>query len=198
MTKKHFAAWSLLISFLTITACGGLRFHQLAPEGKNFHPRKIAILPIDVWNHKEVDSRAVVEQMVAGSLVEKKLFDRVMDAEMWQKQIQSNDASRDAVRNFFDKLRMLNYPDSALSQEIGRMAGIDAFLLIIVDEWKYGVREDTKTAQVGLTMELYDVATGKLMWKAGHDVTSEYVLIKTELPKVARDVVRKMIQDMPH
>jgi hypothetical protein len=47
-------------------------------------------------------------------------------------------------------------------------------------------------------MELYDVSTGKLMWKAGHDIIEDYMIIKPDLPKVAQDVIRKMIGYMPH
>ena len=75
---------------------------------------------------------------------------------------------------------------------------IDAFLLVSVDDWEYFVERDEKLAKVGITMELYDVSTGKLMWKAGHTIKNDYMLIKPELPKIARDVVRKMINYMPH
>lgn len=199
MTPKHFTAYVLLIALFAITACGGLRFHQLAPEAKDFHPRKIAVFPIQVWNHKDIDPRAVVEQIVAGSLVEKKLFDHVMDAETWQKQLQGSDELRAATRNFFDKSTMLNFADPVLSQEIGRIAGIDAFLLIFVDEWKYTDEDDDKkTAHVGLTMKFYDVVTGRLMWKASHINSSDFVIIKPELSRMARDVARKMINYIPH
>lgn len=198
MTSKRFAVYILLISFLGIAACGGLRFHQLAPEAKDFHPKNIAVFPIEVWNHKDIDSRTVVEQIVSGLLVEKKWFDHVMDAQSLQSKINADDELRDATRNFFDKLRMLNYADPGLSREIGRIAGIDAYLLVFVDEWKYTAEGDKKTAHVGLTMELYDVVTGRLMWKGNHIISSDYVIIKPELSRIARDVARKMIHYMPH
>ncbi|MCK7467272.1 MAG: hypothetical protein MZU91_03365 [Desulfosudis oleivorans] len=80
-----------------------------------------------------------------------------------------------------------------MSKKIGELANVDAFLLVSVDEWEYTVEKDEKVAKVGMTMQLYEASTGKLMWKAGHDITESYILIKPELPKVARDVVRKMI-----
>ena len=57
---------------------------------------------------------------------------------------------------------------------------------------------DEKTAQVAMAMEMYDVSTGKLMWKANHSITRDFVLLKPELPDIAKDVVSKMIGYMPH
>ena len=67
------------------------------------------------------------------------------------------------------------------------------FCWLSVDEWEYTVEKDEKVAKVGMTMQLYEASTGKLMWKAGHAITESYMLIKPELPKVARDVVSKMV-----
>ncbi|MEN6422224.1 MAG: hypothetical protein ABFD76_09785 [Smithella sp.] len=198
MLRKLTVKFILTIFILTIVACGGLRFSQSAPEAVNFHPKRIAVFPIEVWNHKEADSRAVVEQIVAGSLVEKKFFDHVTDVESLQKQINENEELRNVKNEYFSKLRMLTFSDPDLSKRMGNLANIDAFLLVSVEEWKYTAQGDNKTAQVALNMELYDASNGKLMWKAGHSIIDEYVLIKPELPKVARDVARKMIDYMPH
>jgi hypothetical protein len=199
MTRKLFTRYILAVLVLTTVACSGLRFSQLAPEAKDFHPRKVAVFPIEVWNHKEMtDSRSVVEQMVAGSLVEKKLFDNVMDTENLNRQVSANEDLRKVMTEYLSKLRLLNFSDPDLSKKIGELTKTDAFLLVSVDDWEYFVERDEKLAKVGITMELYDVSTGKLMWKAGHTIKNDYMLIKPELPKIARDVVRKMINYMPH
>jgi hypothetical protein len=198
MTRKLLTRYILAVFVLTTVACGGLRFSQLAPEAKDFHPRKVAVFPIEVWNHKEMtDSRGVVEQIVAGSLVEKKLFANVMDTESMKQQVSANEDLRKVVTEYLSKLRLLNFSDPDLSKKIGELMKIDAFLLVSVDDWDYTVEKDQKLAKVGMTMEFYDVSTGKLMWKAGHSITNDYMLIKPELPKIARDVVRKMINDIP-
>ena len=199
MTKKSFAKYILMIFILTTMGCGGLRFSQLAPEAKDFHPQRVAVFPVEVWNHKEMtDSREAVEQIVAGSLVEKKLFPNVMYAENLNKQIQANEELRKAITEYLSKLRQLDFSDPDLSRKIGELAKIDAFLLVSVDDWEYTVEHDKKLAKVGITMELYDVSTGKLMWKAGHNIIEDYVIIKPELLKIAQDVIRKMIGYMPH
>lgn len=198
MIKKCSYITIVIALIFTIIACGGLRFSQLAPEAIDFHPQSIAIFPMEVWNHKEPDSRAVVEQIVAGSLIAKKMFIHVTDVEKLKKQLQENEELKNTKNDYLSKLRLLNFSDSDLSRKIGTILQIDAILMLSVDEWKYVVQGDQKTAQVGLTMELYDVSTGKLMWKANHTVAKDYVLIKPDLPDIARSVVDKMVYYMPH
>jgi hypothetical protein len=188
-----------MIFILTTMGCSGLRFSQSAPEAKDFHPQRVAVFPVEVWNHKAMtDSREAVEQIVAGSLIEKKWFPNVMYAENLKKQIQTNGELRKATTDYLSKLRQLDYSDPDLSRKIGELAKIDALLLVSVDDWEYAEDHDKKLAKVSITMELYDVSTGKLMWKAGHNIIEDYVIIKPELLKIAQDVINKMIGYMPH
>ncbi|MGD0278762.1 MAG: hypothetical protein ABSC11_05610 [Smithella sp.] len=199
MVKKSFVKCILMIFILTTMGCSGLRFSQSAPEAKDFHPQRVAVFPVEVWNHKAMtDSREAVEQIVAGSLIEKKWFPNVMYAENLKKQIQTNGELRKATTDYLSKLRQLDYSDPDLSRKIGELAKIDALLLVSVDDWEYAEDHDKKLAKVSITMELYDVSTGKLMWKAGHNIIEDYVIIKPELLKIAQDVINKMIGYMPH
>jgi hypothetical protein len=199
MTKNLFVKYILMIFILTTIACSGLRFSQSAPEVKDFHPKTVAVFPVEVWNHKDMnDSRGVVEQIVAESLIEKKLFANVIFAENMNKQIQANEELSKVEKEYLSKLRGLSFSDPDLSRKIGELTKIDAFLLLSIDDWEYSVENDKKLAKVGMTIELYDVSTGKLMWKAAHTINEDYVLLKPELPKVARNLARKMISYMPH
>lgn len=198
MIKKRVLNYILVVFIFTILACSGLNFSQLAPEAIEYHPQRVALFPIEVWNHKEIDSRAMVEQIVTRSLVAKRLFTDVTDVEILQRQLLANDEFRKTKDEYFSKLRLLGFSDPELSRKIGDFIQVDAFLLLFVDEWKYYEKDDKKLAQVGLSMEMYDVATGKLMWKAHHSITNDYMLIKPELPDVARAVVNKMAVYMPH
>jgi hypothetical protein len=199
MVRKSLVKYILIIFVLTTIACSGLRFSQSAPEVKDFHPKIVAVFPVEVWNHKEEnDSREAVEQIVAGSLVEKKWFASVVYADDLKKQIRASDELKKVMTDYLSKLRMVDFSDPVLSRKIGELAKIDAFLLVSVDDWEYTVERDKKLAKVGLTMELYDVSTGKLMWKSGHTIAEEYMIMKPDLPKVAQNVARKMISYMPH
>jgi hypothetical protein len=139
-----------------------------------------------------------VEQIVAGSLVEKKWFANIMDTESLNSQLLANEELNKAMTEYLSKLKTLDFSDPDLSKKIGELANIDAFLLVSVDTWDYAVEKDKNLAKVGMTMKLYEASSGKLMWKAGHAITESYILIKPDLPKVARDVTREMIVYMPH
>lgn len=199
MRKKLFVKCILMIFVLTTIACSGLRFSQLAPEAKDFHPQKVAVFPVEMLNYEEAKgSRGVVEQIVAGSLVEKKWFANIMDTESLNRKLLVNEELNKAMTEYLSKLRTVNFSDPDLSKKIGELAKVDAFLLVSVDEWDYTVQKDEKVAKVGMTMKLYEASTGKLMWKAGHAITESYTFFKPDLPKVASNVTREMIVYMPH
>lgn len=198
MRKKLFVKCILTIFILATIACSGLRFSQLAPEAKDFHPQKIAVFPVEMLNSEGTKgAREIVEQIVAGSLAEKKWFANIMDTESLNKQIRDNQELSKVTTEYLSKLR-IPFSDPDLSKKIGELVNVDAFLMVNVDEWEYTVEKDEKVAKVGMTMQLYEASTGKLMWKAGYGIKESYIVIKPTLPKVARDVVRKMISSMPH
>jgi len=196
MIRKLFVICGLVICILSAIGCGSLRFSQLAPEAKDFHPQKVAVFPVDVGNYEE--ARGVVEKIVAGVLIEKKWFADVTDTENLNRQITANEELRKTIREYLAKLNTLDFSDPDLSRKIGELAKIDAFLLVSVDEWNYAVEKDKRVAKVSLTMKFYEASTGKRMWKAGHNITESYMLIKTDLSKVARDVAHDMVKEMPH
>ena len=217
MRRKLLVKYILMIFVLTTIACSGLRFSQLAPEvkyfhpcselrfsqltpeAKDFHPQKVAVFPVEMLNYEETKgARGVAEQIVAGSLVEKKWFANVMDTESLNSKLLANEELNKAMTEYLSKLQTVNFSDPDLSKKIGELAKVDAFLLVSVDAWDYTVEKDEKVAKVSMTMKLYESSTGKLMWKVGHDITESYMFFKPDLPKVARDVTREMIVCMPH
>jgi hypothetical protein len=197
MARNLFMKCSLVLLIMSLVACGGLRFSQVSPEAKDFHPRAIAIFPVDIVGSNE-EARGAVEQIVAGVLAEKKWVSDVIDTESLNRQLSANEELRKAMTDYVSKLRAVNFSDPDLSKKIGEMTKADAFLLVSVDIWNYTVEKEDKVAKVGLGMKLYEAATGKLMWKADHQIADNYILLKPALPKVARNVVRDMIGYMPH
>jgi hypothetical protein len=197
MAAKLFVKFVLLFSVLTTIACGGLRYSQVDPDAKDFHPQRIAIFPvIDVGTYEE--ARGNVEQITAGVLIEKKWFADVTDSASLSRQIQANEELRKAMADYLAKLRLLNFSDPDLSKKIGELAKVDAFLLLSVTSWNYAVENKDKVAKVSIDMKFIEAPTGKIMWKAGHHIAETYILMKPQLPDVARDVARKMISEMPH
>jgi hypothetical protein len=197
MARRLLLTCTLMIIILTLSACGGLRYSQVFPEAKDFHPQKIAIFPVEIVGSNE-EARGSVEQIVAGALVEKKWFADIIDAESLNRQLQANEELRKTMTDYLTKLRTVNFSDPDMSKKIGELARVDAFLLVSVDTWNYTVEKGDKVGKVSLGMKLYEAATGKIMWKAGHQIADSYMLIKPSLPKVARDVVLEMIAYMPH
>lgn len=196
MVRKLLVGCALMVFILTLTACGGLRYSQVFPEAKDFHPHKIAIFPVEIVGSNE-EARGSVEQIVAGVLAEKKWFSDIVDAESLNRQLSANEELRKAMIDYLSKLRTVNFSDPELSKVIGKLTNVDAFLLVSVDTWNYTVEKGDKVAKVSLGMKLYEASTGKIMWKSGHQIADSYMLIKPGLPKVAREVVSEMVGYMP-
>lgn len=199
MKKNLFLKLILMISVLTTMACAGLRFSESAPEAKGFHPQTIAVFPVEIWNSEENKVvKAATENMIAGELVKKKWFKRVVDKETMNSKQLADEELNKAMKGYLAKLQALKFSDPDLSQKIGELAGVDAFLMVSIDEWSYAVERGENIAKVGMTMKLYEASTGNLIWKAGHDVKEDYIMIKPDLTKLALDVIYKMITYMPH
>jgi hypothetical protein len=197
MATKLFVKCILLFFVLITIACGGLRYSQVDPAAKDFHPQRIAIFPVvDVGTDEE--ARGDVEQIAAGVLIEKKWFADVTDTANLNRQVQANEELRKAMTDYLSKLRSLTFTDPDLSRKIGELAKVDAFLLISVDSWNYAVENNKKVAKVSIGMKFIEASTGKIMWKAGQHKSESYILIKPDLPNVARSVVRDMVDYMPH
>jgi len=196
MIRKFLTRFILAIAVLSAIGCGGLRFSQLDPAAKDYHPRRVAVFPADVGTYEE--ARNHIEQIVPGVLMDKKWFSDITDTASLNRQIQANEALRKATTDYLSKLQTLNYSDPALSKKIGELTKTDAFLLVAVDYWNYTVEKDKKLAKVSVGLKLIDAETGKMMWKAGHHVADSYMLIKPDLSDVARSVVKEMVSEMPH
>ena len=196
MARKLFIICNLILCFFVLVACGSLRFYQVDPEAKDFHPKGIAIFPVHVGPYEE--ARLVTEKIIADVLIEKKWFTNVIDTENLNRQILSNEELRNAMTAYLSKLNTLNFSDPGLSRKIGELTKVDAFLLVSVDTWSYTVEKDDKVGKVSMGMTLYEASTGKRMWKVGHDRAESYILIKPDLSAVARKVARDMVNEMPH
>lgn len=186
----------LILALFLLSACGGLRYSQVAPDAKDFHPQKVAILPADVGTYEE--ARGTVEQIFAGVLVDRKWFTDVVDATTISNQLQSNEEYRRVVLDYLVKLKTINASDSDLSKKIGEKSQVDAFFVINVDFWNYTRENDKKVGKVGLGIKMIEASTGKIIWKAGHHDAESYMLIKPDLANVARDLIKTMVGEMPH
>ena len=182
--------------FLGVFACGELlRYSKVSPEATDFHPRGVAVLPADVKAFPE--AKGSFDRIFAEVLAQKKWFE-VVGGEAIERRMFTDEPLRQAMMDYLSKLDKLSYSDAELSGKIGAMTGTEAFLLPRVDYWNYTTEKENKVAKVGLSLRMIEAQTGKTLWTAAHFKGSEYMLIKPDLPDVARDLIREMINYMPH
>jgi hypothetical protein len=144
------------------------------------------------------EARGVIDQIIAGVLIDTKWFTDVVAADVISKQMQSNEELRKVVLDYMSKLKAVSYSDPDLSRKLGEMIKVDAFLLANVDYWNYTKENDDKVAQIVMGVKMIDAASGKTMWIAGHHEVEAYILMKPALPDVAKSLVKRMIKEMPH
>ena len=195
ITKKWIMAVSALL-FLGIPGCGGLRYSEVSPDAWDFHPQRIAVLPADTRVFAE--AKGDVDRLFAEVLNEKKWFDVVVGGEAISRHMESDETFRQVVTNYLAKLANVSFSDPVMSGKLGELTDTEAFLLVRVDYWGYTTEKDKKIARVGLSINMIEAQTGKILWTAVHQRISDYVIIKPDLPDVARALIREMISHMPH
>ncbi|MBU4074003.1 MAG: DUF4136 domain-containing protein [Proteobacteria bacterium] len=193
---KAWGAAALAILLLGLFGCGGLRYSHVSPEAKDFHPRRIAVLPADVKTFPE--AKGSIDSLISEALSERKWFAAVVGGEEIGRRLETDETLRQAVAEYLAKLDKVSFSDSALSARIGELTRTEAFVLVRVDYWNYTKENDKKVGKVSLSLTLIEAGTGKIVWTAGHQRASDYLIMKPALPDVARDIIREMIDYMPH
>lgn len=186
----------IAILCLGILGCGGLRFSEMSPDARDFHPRRIAVLPADTTAFAE--AKGVVDRLFAEALIERQWFSDVVGGEAFARRLESDEVFRKVVAGYLAKRANVSFSDPELSGRIGELTGTEAFLLVRVDYWNYTTENDKKLAKVSLSITMVEAKTGKALWMASHHKISEYLIIRPDLPDVARDLIREMIGYMPH
>ena len=195
MTKTKGTA-VLTILLLGLLGCGGLRYSQVAPEAKDFHPQRIAVLPADTTTFPE--AKASIDRIFAEVLAERKWFTDIVGGEEIGRRLETDAELRQTVTEYLAKLGNVSYSDPELSSRIGALTRTEALLLVQVDYWNYTTEDDTKVGKVGISITMIEAKTGKTIWRAVHNRASDYMIIKPDLPDVARGLIREMIGHMPH
>jgi hypothetical protein len=186
----------VVLLVITFFGCSGLRYSQVTPEAKDYHPKRVGVFPVDVGTYEE--ARGVIDQIIADVLVDKGWFTDVVTADTISNQIQTNEELRKVYLDYISKLKAVNFSDPRLSKKIGEITKVDAFLIANLDYWNYTMANDDKVAKVDMGIKMIDAASGIILWRAGHQQVGSYMFIKPKLPNMARDLVRKMIKEMPH
>ena len=188
---------ALVVIIMTMVACGGsIRYVERDPDLKDFHPRTIGVLAVDATAYPE--AKGTAEELVVGALADTRWFSSVLGAATLKDRLKTDQDLQQTVNDYLLKLKTVNYSDPALSKKIGDALNIQAFLIVAVDGWSYTVENKENVARAGLSMKLVEAETGRIAWRAGHDVMKEYSFLKPELKDLGRGVVNAMIAVMPH
>jgi hypothetical protein len=193
---KTGGATILVFLLLGVLGCGGLRYSKVSPEAKEFHPRGVAVLPADTTAFPE--AKGSIDRIFAEVLGERKWFTDIVGGEEIGRRLETDPELRQAVTEYLAKLGNVSFSDPDLSGRIGALTRTEALLLVRVDYWNYTTENDNKVGKVSLSIWMIEAKTGKTIWNAVHNRASDYLIIKPELPKVARDLIREMIGYMPH
>lgn len=181
-----------LLVVLLFAGCSGLNYSQTFIQG--YKSRTIAVFPVETGVYAE--STAFIDKVMAEVLAQKG-FEKVVTAASLKSQIESNPELKAAFDGYMSKLKTVNYSDPELSSRIGRICGVESFLLSTVDQWTYVVENEDKIGRVGLSLRLIDARTGKDVWTSAHSQSEKYMLLKPELSDVSRKLAGKMLSEMP-
>jgi hypothetical protein len=187
----------LALLFLSIPGCGGgLRYSQAEPEAKDFHPRRVAVLPAETTAFPE--AKGAIDLLFAEVLRERKWFTAVVGGEEIGRRLKTEAELRQVTEDYLAKREKVSFSDPALSGRIGALTDAEALLFVRVDYWNYTTENDKKVGKVSLSITMIEAQTGKTLWTALHQRISDYMIIKPALRDVARVLIREMIGYMPH
>ncbi|MBM4314977.1 MAG: hypothetical protein FJ122_13825 [Deltaproteobacteria bacterium] len=192
---KTWEATILAVLLLSIPGCGGLRYSQVSPEAKDFHPRRIAVLPADATTFPE--AKGTVDRLFTELLSERGWFSSVVGGETLKRRLETDAELRQTASDYLAKLDKVSFSDPALSSRIGALIDAEALLLVRVDYWNYTTEQDKKVGKVSLSIVMIEAKTGKTVWTAIHHRISDYLIIKPDLSDMARGLIREMIGYMP-
>ena len=182
---------------VTLSACGGLRFSQIAPGIDAFHPEALCILPVDAGVYTQA-AGGVVDDIIDDVVKKKGWFSTVVSPKEVAKLMEENDRLKDSITDYLAKLKVVHFSDPDLSGFIGKTCHADAVLVVEVDFWNYTTQGDDNLVKAGFSMQLVAAQTGEVMWKANHFATEKYRWFKPNVAAFARDVAAEMIARMPH
>lgn len=194
MRHKGFPIF-LFVATVLLAACGGIRYSQVHPDAKEFHPKTIALLPVDVRTSYEATGMA--DEVFTRVLRKNGLFRKVVSPTEIRERMEKDPAFSKEVTDYVTKFRAVSFSDPVLTRALADRLEIEAILLVTVDYWYYTVEGEDKIAKVGFAVDLVDASTGRIAWKAAHHEQKTYWLIKPALPDLAESVAGTITGEMP-
>jgi hypothetical protein len=195
-TFRAVAGLALAFTLMAFTGCGDLQYVKTAPEAKNFHPKTIGVLPVDVGIN--VEAKGTIDKIIADDLTRRRWFQKVLPSATIQDGLSKDAELGKAVTDYMSKLTMVNFSDPDLSKKMGSVFQVDALLVSTLDFWEYTTLGENKIARIAVAMTLVEADSGAVIWSARHEVQEKYKWFRPELSKVAGKTVGLVIDKMPH
>jgi hypothetical protein len=186
----------LVSALLALGGCGDLHYVKTTPEAKNFHPKAIGVLPVEVGINLE--AKGTIDKVIADNLMKRKWFERVLPSSTIQEELSKDEELGKAMADYLSKLATVNFSDPDLSRKMGSAFRVDALLVSNLDFWEYTTLGENKVARVGLGLTLVEADSGTVIWSARHEIQEKYKWWRPELVEVAKKIVDQMISKMPH
>lgn len=185
----------LLLLVFILAGCAGVNFSQVSPEAKDFHPKSIAIMPATVGEYES--SRDIIDQVISSSLLKTGYFENVVDSTSIKTQVAASTELSNDIATYIQKLNTIGVSDTEAASKIKTAVNTEALFLTYVSSWGYGRSEGNKVARVGLGVKLVNASNGQVIWKANHEITEDYTIMKPNLDKMAKEVMKVLIKEMP-
>jgi hypothetical protein len=186
----------LALTLMAFAGCEGLHYVKTTPEAKNFHPKSIGVLPVDVGINLE--AKGTIDKIIADDLTRRRWFQKVLPSASIQDGLSKDAELGKAVTDYMSKLTTVNFSDPDLSKKMGSVFQVDALLVSTLDFWEYTTLGENKIARIAVAMTLVEADSGAVIWSARHEVQEKYKWFRPELSKVAGKTVGLVIDKMPH
>ncbi len=186
----------LALLIFGVSGCASLNFSQTSPEAKDFHPRKLAVLPATVGAYEA--GRDAVDMVASSRLAKTGWLAQVTDALTVKGRMISEPELSNDVTEYIQKMNTAGVSDAALAGKLKTGLDADALFLTYVTAWEYGRMEGSKVAKVGIGVRLVDANTGAIVWKANHERVEKYWVSKPALDKILERLMDELLKEMPH
>lgn len=199
-TEKKIFKTFLLISLVmgmsfAIGCSGGLNFSKTYPMEEGFHPKTVVVLPVTVGDFES--ARSCIDGLIVSALQKTNYFEEIVESENIAGQLKEDSDLQSSVETFLNKLNGLGICEEDLAKNIGERFKAEAILVVKVTDWSYGRSEGDKIATVGMSVKFINPAAGKIRWVATHKLTEDYTFMKPSLSKMATDLIKELLEQMP-
>lgn len=187
--------WAISLLFLAVLLSGCTAGRQATPpEDRENRPAKVAVFPIEPGPYYE--AKVPVEKILLELLGQGKAFREIVLPSSPTKGEQDKKKEK-LILDYLEKLNILHYSDPDLSRKIGEAWSANVLLIPGIEYWGYSAVGKNTVAKIGLSLILVEAESGKVIWRSVQYITKRYYYFKPPLPEVARDLLKRMLEQMP-